>query len=46
MGRGKCLTEAEKIKIQIFYDSGKSVNQIAKEIGRSRHVVSNFIKNN
>lgn len=46
MGRGKCLTEAEKIKIKIFNDSGKSVNQIAKEIGRSRHIVSNFIQNN
>ena len=45
MGRGKCLTEAEKLKIKTYEESGKSIPKIAQEIGRSRNVVYNFLKN-
>lgn len=46
MGRGKPLTEAEKSKISALKDFTKfSIRQIAKEIGRSKHVVLNFLKN-
>lgn len=45
MGRGKSLTVEEKLKIKIYKESDLSINQIAKKIGRSRNVVSNFLKN-
>lgn len=46
MGRGKPLTESEKSKISTLKDyTSLSINKIAKEIHRSKHVVLNFINN-
>lgn len=44
MPRGTQLSEFEKGQIKAFSEGGYSQTQIAKEIGRSRHVVQNFIK--
>lgn len=45
MGRGKSLSEAEKIKIKTYKDAGVSIHKIAEKIGRSRNVVSKYLKN-
>ena len=46
MGSGKQLTEAEKAKIGTLKDYNQMSNrQIAKEIGRSKKCVGNFLKN-
>lgn len=46
MGKGKPLSEAEKAKISTLKDYNKMTNRhIAKEIGRSKDVVRNFLQN-
>lgn len=45
MGREKCLTESEKLKIKIYKESGELIKKIAQKIGRSRNVINNFLKN-
>lgn len=45
MGRGKSLTNEEKLKIKIYKESGQSIHKIADKIGRSRNVVSIFLRN-
>ena len=45
MGRGKSLTDFERGQIKVYYKIGLSQCQIAKNIGRSQNVVSNFIRN-
>lgn len=46
MGKGKPLSEPEKAKISTLKDYNNLSNrQIAKEIGRSKNVVGNFLKN-
>ena len=44
MDRTKALIEEEKCKVIAFESQGLSMNQIATAIGRSRHVVQNFLK--
>jgi len=44
MPRNSGLSENEKGKISAFHLSGKSVSYIAKQLSRSRTVVSNFLK--
>lgn len=44
MGRKKPLTEEEKGKIKAFIECGQSHRNIAKKIGRSQNIVSNFIR--
>lgn len=46
MGKGKPLNEVEKAKISTLKDYNNMTNrQIAKEIGRSKDVIGNFLKN-
>lgn len=45
MGRGKWLTEIEKIQIDAFKSLGKSNRRIAKLISRSPNVINNYVKN-
>jgi len=45
MPRGITLTEFEKGQILAFRDCGKSGNYISKELGRSRCLIQNFLKN-
>ena len=45
MGRGTSLTDFERVQIKVYYKIGLSQCQIAKNIGRSQNVVSNFIRN-
>jgi len=45
MGRGKTLSEREKGKIEALQGEGKSLKSIAKDVGRSPHVIRNFIEN-
>lgn len=45
MGRGKPLTDFEKGQIKGYIESGLKHYEIAKKIGRSQNVVSNFLRN-
>lgn len=45
MGRSTLLREEEKGSILAFSKSGLNVSQISREIGRSRTVIANFLKN-
>ncbi len=44
MGRGKALTESEVTEIRLLSELEWSASKIAKQIGRSTHVVSNCIE--
>ena len=44
MPRGTALTDIEKAKILALKDSGGSRREIARQIGRSRAVIPNFLK--
>ena len=44
MPRGTALTDIEKAKILALKDSGGSRREIARQIGRSRAVIQNFLK--
>lgn len=43
MGKNKPLTEFEQGQVAGLKRSGKSISFIAREIGRSRHAVQNFL---
>ena len=45
MPRGISLSQVEQGQILAYKRSGKSIHFIAKELGRSRRVVQNFLKN-
>lgn len=45
MGRGKPLSEAERVKVKIYAEGGLSHNEIAKKINKSQNCVSNFLRN-
>lgn len=45
MGLKKCLSEAEKAKIEILHQENKSARYIGKKINRHHSTVSNFLKN-
>lgn len=45
MGKKKVLTAEEKGKIDAFHSEGFAMRYIAKKIGRSDHVIRNYIKN-
>ena len=44
MSQGTLLTELKLGKILAYKDSGMSIHQIAKNVSRSRKVVSNFLR--
>ncbi len=43
MGRGKQLTESERVEIRVLHDVGKSERYISNKIGRSRSAVHNYL---
>ena len=43
MPRGTAFTDIEKGKIIALKDSGSSGSEIARQIGRSRAVIQNFL---
>uniref|UniRef100_A0A1I7X482 HTH_Tnp_Tc3_1 domain-containing protein n=1 Tax=Heterorhabditis bacteriophora TaxID=37862 RepID=A0A1I7X482_HETBA len=43
MARGSLLNDIEKENILPFSDAGLNQTEIAREIGRSRNVVANFL---
>lgn len=45
MGRGKSLSLEEKSKIETYKECGLSIHKIAEKIGRSRKVISMFLRN-
>uniref|UniRef100_A0A914DTN0 Uncharacterized protein n=1 Tax=Acrobeloides nanus TaxID=290746 RepID=A0A914DTN0_9BILA len=45
MPRGKKLTEREIGRIEAYVEEGKSQVAIAKALGRSRHLIQNFLAN-
>nr|AAM11284.1 RH50880p [Drosophila melanogaster] len=45
MGREKPLSDFEKVQIKGYIESGLKHFIIAKKIGRSQNVVSNFLRN-
>lgn len=45
MPRGKLLSEKEKGEIEAFYQENVGIRGIARRIGRSHHVVLNYLKN-
>ena len=45
MGRGNSLTDHEKGMIDAFEKDGRSQQEIAKKINRSRCAVNNYIEN-
>ena len=45
MGRGKQLSSEEKAKIDAYNEENVSAMKIASRIGRSQHVVSNYLRN-
>jgi transposase len=44
MGRGKTITSEERVHIAILKTAGKSLNQIAHAIGRSKKLVMNCVR--
>jgi len=45
MGIGLPLTDEEKGKIQVYSEKGDSVNAISKQLGRSRGVITSYLRN-
>lgn len=45
MGRGKWLTETERIQIDALKSLGKSNRKIAKRINRSANAINNYVNN-
>uniref|UniRef100_A0A1I7XJQ7 HTH_Tnp_Tc3_1 domain-containing protein n=1 Tax=Heterorhabditis bacteriophora TaxID=37862 RepID=A0A1I7XJQ7_HETBA len=44
MARGSLFNDIEKGPILTFFDAGLNRTEIAREIGRSRNVVTNFLR--
>lgn len=45
MSRGKALTDKEKGKIEAFRQEKVGIREIARRLGRSHHVVLNYLRN-
>jgi len=45
MGRGKQLNEFEKGQITALNKSGENISRISSRIGRSRHVIAEYLQN-